>query len=171
MFLKCLWCNKEVEKKIVVQQLNGVPPERPVYFPENEYIRKQWLHSMRMDINTKIEDSIHFLCKEHFNIKDRFDIHGHTLIRYGAMPTNSLMCDDDGQQNNKKRRLSFLTGEYSDELVPKMGWKHIPYELIYEMLSFHTRNEIEKFQLVSKTWNQIVIGGKSRAGTSMTWQN
>ena len=68
------------------------------------------------------------------------------------------MLDEYVKQINKKRRLLFLTGEYSDELVPKMGWKHIPYELIYEILSFHTRNEIEKFQLVSKTWNQIVIG-------------
>uniref|UniRef100_A0A914DIG8 F-box domain-containing protein n=1 Tax=Acrobeloides nanus TaxID=290746 RepID=A0A914DIG8_9BILA len=67
------------------------------------------------------------------------------------------MLDEYVQQINKKRRLLFLTEEYSDELVPKMGWKHIPYELIYEILSFHTRNEIEKFQLVSKTWNQIVI--------------
>uniref|UniRef100_A0A914DM36 F-box domain-containing protein n=1 Tax=Acrobeloides nanus TaxID=290746 RepID=A0A914DM36_9BILA len=41
-------------------------------------------------------------------------------------------------------------------LATTSSWKHVPMEIMCDILKFNSRNEIEKFQWVSKKWNNII---------------
>uniref|UniRef100_A0A914DW58 THAP-type domain-containing protein n=2 Tax=Acrobeloides nanus TaxID=290746 RepID=A0A914DW58_9BILA len=156
MEVTCLCCKKVLKDKAY-----------PVKIPDNNYIRQHWLAVMKMDVKKNINkiDKQNYLCSTHF---DEEDILGKTLnetiLHYEALPkplkfkAKKFINEEKVNRIKEQQVKESLLGE---EMLPKNGWRQLPSEIKFIILSFLCKNDLEKYQLVSSEWNKIILGSSN----------